>query len=347
MRRLSRHANLRPRVDPCEDRSPASVLMPVPLPLWARPIITTIHPPTQAPLLAIGHEVESFAESATRPSTEAGLSLPNPDQRLHDHGPVRPPDPADPRTAQDTQESTGREGARRLVGVLHGGQMTIPVEAAGWTPSNPTPSPSHKSGPVDQAAIAHLGPQSPAPDEDGVRPMSLPPTSPSFLGTATQSDPAVSPSDLKGAVAAHGYFDGSGGGGGYPDQHPGIHFSGASYHEEVTGQYVVDDDIPVGFVTYIDVFEREPEYNIVSTSISWSGGTPYSSDFAGGPWSAAPQSMSVGMDVQTNDWVYSFIADPMPREYTVSLSVQYDNGASGNSTVRFTSARPSVSIIGC
>lgn len=144
----------------------------------------------------------------------------------------------------------------------------------------------------------------------------------------------------------------SGSGGGPPqDKAPIIHASGGTWAstqkivngQPVEGQYVVPAGGPaIGSIPLIYVSSpvpNDPNYNI--TSITWSGGTPYSGYFSADPdtepaWGA----QELEQNVSNTSSYYTFIIDATPRTYTLNVTVGYQNNASGTSTVTFTSYAP-------
>ena len=78
--------------------------------------------------------------------------------------------------------------------------------------------------------------------------------------------------------------------------------------------------------------------------IAWSGGTNYSGYPLGNPAQSPPTTTQVQTNVSTTNPYYSFIADATPRTYSITVWVQYTNGAQGDSTMTFTSVRPTASL---
>ena len=77
---------------------------------------------------------------------------------------------------------------------------------------------------------------------------------------------------------------------------------------------------------------------------AWRGGTNYSFYTSLPAGAGTPLSMSLEQNVVTNQGTYKFIVDSMPRQYTISLHVTYQNGATGDATLTFTSDAPTGSL---
>jgi len=159
-----------------------------------------------------------------------------------------------------------------------------------------------------------------------IRPMSLAPPNPSPSVSQT-----LSPMDASG---------GSGGSGGSTGPPLVTVSGGGGVGGGGTGDFYIGN-VPVG--TSIGCLVAAPPGLIIDdTTISWSGGTGFSSYLSGSAEDAAPQSMQVGTNVVTNGTSYSFVLDASSSSDSVKVSVEYQGhpGDAQTTTAHFTAVAP-------
>jgi len=89
--------------------------------------------------------------------------------------------------------------------------------------------------------------------------------------------------------------------------------------------------VPIG--ARVSVFANLPAGN--TAPVTWTGGTVYSSYALGAADSVAPASLSPEQKVNNTGATYSFIADAIPRTYTITATA-----GAGSSTITFTTDGP-------
>ena len=200
----------------------------------------------------------------------------------------------------------------------------------------------------------------------------LPATNPSTGSTASfaagrgvqPSNPSASPNPAKAPVglptsgpvaspqggqqSSGSVLYGSGGGGQpQPDAPPSFDFWQGDQPvpvmengQPVPGQFLLPSPVPIGTVANFGAIS--PYGNGVNggtiVSYSWSGGTDFGAYF-GNPADQPPASSSQALytNVATTNADYMFIIDSQPRQYTISVTVDYQTLGSGTATVKFSS----------
>lgn len=203
--------------------------------------------------------------------------------------------------------------------------------AAGQPVDAPPGSTSRVGGPTQAGASTA------ATQDDGpgvIRPMVLAPSSgeaPSQrLALANSGGPPSPPQDLP-PIAIY-----SGGSGSNQVTNNG---------QPVPGQYKANEPVPVGTIADLKVTSpvpNDPCYAI--TTVQWDGGTIFSSYFSSPAETQPTGGMKPVANVVSTANAYNFLVDGDVRNYTITVDVNYQNGASGESTLTFTSVRPSTTL---
>lgn len=222
--------------------------------------------------------------------------------------------------------------------------FAVPSAPVAVPPATGTVSPVPALTTVSTPAAPGM-PHSAAPvalaDDDGIRPMTLPPSSADGDGL----DAMVS--GRSGGSGGGGGSSGGSGGGTPPDMPPQLVLAsgggwGAALKMEdgqpVPGEFVVPNGVPVGSVAYFQVGNPDPSY--VITTVTWDGGTDIKGYMSGTPTSAPAKKQELLTGVATNQTSYTFVVKAEAKNYTVRADVQYANGAKGHVTVEFASVRP-------
>ncbi len=216
--------------------------------------------------------------------------------------------------------------------------------------SSATSPPTDGTVAISAAATASsssipVAPVSPADLLSKIRPMTLAAsqqaTSPSAMsGNGVEVAQGSSPSGA--SLTAQPSMSGSGGGANMTP--PPLFSSGGGdgpvlVNPNQPGAYkMAPNPLPVGMIFYVDL-----RYATGVQSAQWSGGTSYSGYNPGDPNAAATSPVTLTKNVVSNNsFSYTFILDATPRNYTVSVTVQYQGGGSGTSTLTFTTIKPPV-----
>jgi hypothetical protein len=173
------------------------------------------------------------------------------------------------------------------------------------------------------------------PDDDGIRPMSLPPSS--------------SSNDGNQVVLLSSGGSGGSGGGTPPDKPPILTLSGGGLGahlkvvngQPVEGDYEADHDVPIGTVLFVGA--RNPDLMYQIQSFSWSGIPANRSYTSADPVSTVTGEQTLGKNSGTTASQYNFIVDTV-KTYTISVTVHYTNGANGTSRLTFSSVAPSATL---
>jgi len=208
---------------------------------------------------------------------------------------------------------------------------------AGGGGSNPSTSPPAATSPrtnPNSAAPALIGPNV-AVSQGTIRPLSQAPSSGARGEFFSMADSGGS---------------GGGGGGGQPLDKPPTILGSAGTQTVVQvsnngvpepGQFIFPNTVPIGTVVSLAVSGGGDGYTIVGSG--WAGGMSYGSYTSGAPSDDANVPQNIG-DVNSNGLTYVFIVDSKPRQYTVTDTVTYSNGAHGVATLKFTSVAPTGSM---
>jgi hypothetical protein len=205
-------------------------------------------------------------------------------------------------------------------------------------------TPTSTSRPATSAILTNH-----AEDADGIRPMML---GPSTAGT-TVTNGAEPIRISAGTGEGYGSASTSSGGGGTGSGSGGNPIISSSSlplnetgnddqgrHYDVGG--TVPGKVPVGKIARFTI--QPPNGNLTFSTITWAGGTEYSSYYKGPAEGDAPPNMKVNLagPVKKNEATYAFIVDPDPRLYTITVDVTYVEGGNGSLDLSFTSVRPEV-----
>ena len=211
------------------------------------------------------------------------------------------------------------------------------VPNPGRVSSSAVPTPAPQSTSMNSPAPP-TGPIGVATAEDAIRPMTL---APAPIDSSGPREASLATLDDESG--------GSGGGGPPPDMPPILNFSGGGSEQDVDangqpipGKYIVRNPVPIGTVAVLSVDSPASGYDF--QTYAWSGGTNYSGYFSADPVTPPSGGQELDQNVATTTSNYVFIVDANARDYTISVSVDYGNGAHGTSTLTFSSARPSGSL---
>lgn len=219
-----------------------------------------------------------------------------------------------------------------------------------------TLSPSGVAAPSAPAVTPASPPRSAEQDGDGIRPMTLAPTAPgqasgveapsgtidsTGFGAASQGSPEGSGPGGSGL----GYASGSGGNptissSNVPLTQTGDDAQGRHYKVDYEGD-AQDGKVPVGKIVRLMI---APPSGPAYQTITWSGGTDFSSYYNGAAKTEAPTTMQVTRGVATDKSDYAFIVDPDPKQYNIKVSVTYAGGGAGSADFTFTSVKPDVTL---
>ncbi len=241
-----------------------------------------------------------------------------------------------------------------------------PARAAAQTQSgapvpNPVPFAPVPTPPANAPIAASTGA---SPTAGMIRPMALAPSQPT-PGTVTApgfhspAPGAGHPGGRVGTGRGHAVgvgrgvamASGSGGGGGSgstaEDKPPTLMFPGVGLTLQSQpgvnpASYTADAEVPIGWIANIQSSGLGGEYTPIS--YKWKNGTTYSGYTSAAANQPAPPSVSLAQNVATNASNYQFIVDSNPRQYTITLDVTYQNNATGEATLTFTSDAPTGSI---
>ncbi len=207
--------------------------------------------------------------------------------------------------------------------------MTSKIPARSFqplTPANPLPSsPAPRSDPSGSGS----NPAMSSTGVNGIRPMSVAPSVATGGGSAGRSNaPALflASSSTGGHSTIHPDFG--------PPQNPtapSVYYSGGAISGRGSGTVNISGGVPIGTQMSFGV---NPDSNFTVASITWAGGSGYSSYFtdpASTTVAADPslQKVSVGTNVPTNTANYAFIVTPQAAQYSVKVNVSYVNPNGG------------------
>jgi hypothetical protein len=188
----------------------------------------------------------------------------------------------------------------------------------------------------------------------GIRPLSQAPPQ------AQSTEGAASPTGF-GSISALpsvmlDEFDDPSGGNELEDLNPEMNMSGGgtgliqdldpnNNNKPIPGHYHAANPVPIG--SMVNIWPTLPTADgYIIYTYEWGGGTDYASYTSDSPVTTITGEQYLWVGVEKDEPGYSFIVDSRDQhEYTITLHVEYANGKKGDSVVKFTSTKPTSSLV--